>query len=266
VLKRARSSFLEVRHDGHLAQDLIPTRVLAQRMLVCNNPESVQQAFIDHYATFERKSPQMRHALEPLLGDGLFISDGLVWKECRRQIAQATHQSRLHLLAPVMTEIATERRAAGWDDLANLPYICAVVDGTLRLYPVPLLAREAQASATIAGHGCGRAGWWWRIGCCTCIAGYGTARTTSPGTLPARRPGAAAARLRIVQPRPAGLHRHGLRAGRGGDRAGDAAAEFPAAADAGRAGIPVCRRPCGRAKPYQRCWNTVPATTVCVHD
>jgi hypothetical protein len=46
-----------------------------------------------------------------------------------------THQSRLHLLAPVMTEIATERRAAGSDDFVNLPYTCAVMGGTPRLYP-----------------------------------------------------------------------------------------------------------------------------------
>jgi hypothetical protein len=29
-------------------------------MLVCNSAESMQQAFIDHHATFERQSPQMR--------------------------------------------------------------------------------------------------------------------------------------------------------------------------------------------------------------
>jgi cytochrome P450 len=135
LLRRARRSFLEVWHEGHFSQDLIPTRVLAQRMLVCNSPESVQQAFIDHHAAFERKSPQMRHALEPLLGDGLFISDGLVWKERRRVVAPVTHQSRLHLLAPVMTDIAAERRAAwaalppgsGLDVLAAMGHLTAEV-------------------------------------------------------------------------------------------------------------------------------------------
>ena len=135
LLARARRSFLEVWQDGHFAQDVIPTRVLAQRMLICNSPASVQAAFIDNPAALERKSPQMRHALEPLLGDGLFISDGLVWRERRRTVAAVTHQSRLAELVPVMTGLAAERQAAwralpdgaGLDLLAEMGHLTAEV-------------------------------------------------------------------------------------------------------------------------------------------
>ena len=112
LLRRARRSFLDVWLDPHFEQEVIRTRVLAQGILVCNSPASVQDAFIDQAAALERKSPQMRHALEPLLGDGLFISDGLVWKERRRVVAAVTHASRVESLAPVMTEVAAECRAA----------------------------------------------------------------------------------------------------------------------------------------------------------
>ncbi|MFC7476248.1 cytochrome P450 [Dankookia sp. GCM10030260] len=118
LLRRARRSFLEVWLDAHFEQEVIRTRVLAQGILVCNSPASVQEAFIDQAAALERKSPQMRHALEPLLGDGLFISDGLVWKERRRTVAAVTHASRLDTLAPVMTEAAAECRAA-WGALPD---------------------------------------------------------------------------------------------------------------------------------------------------
>jgi cytochrome P450 len=109
--------------------------VLAQPILVCNSPATVQAAFIDEAAALERKSPQMRHALEPLLGDGLFISDGLVWRERRRAVAPVTHASRLAELAPAMSEAAAER-AAAW---AALP------PGA----PVDMLAQMAELAAEV---------------------------------------------------------------------------------------------------------------------
>ena len=113
LLRRARRNFLEVWSADQFAQEIIATRVLARPIFVCNSPATVQAAFIDGAAALERKSPQMRHALEPLLGDGLFVSDGSVWRERRRAVAPVTHASRLAELAPVdmlaqMGELAAE--------------------------------------------------------------------------------------------------------------------------------------------------------------
>ena len=71
----------------------------------------MREAFIDQAAAVERKSPQQRRALEPLLGDGLFVSDGATWRERRRVIAPLTHVSRLSDLAPGITAGAAERAA-----------------------------------------------------------------------------------------------------------------------------------------------------------
>jgi cytochrome P450 len=50
-------------------------------------------------------------------------------------------------------------RAAGHADLPALPYARAVVEETLRLYPpIPMLAREAQRQAVVAGHRIPRGG------------------------------------------------------------------------------------------------------------
>jgi cytochrome P450 len=135
LLRRARRNFLEVWAADQFAQENISTRVLAQPILVCNSPATVQAAFIDGAAALERKSPQMRHALEPLLGDGLFISDGLVWRERRRAVAPVTHASRLAELAPAMSEAAAER-AAAW---AALPAGA----------PVDMLAQMAELAAEV---------------------------------------------------------------------------------------------------------------------
>lgn len=112
TLRRFRHSQISVWYPGHFEAEFFATRLFARPLVVCNSPATVQAAFVQHAAALERKSPQMRHALEPLAGDGLIISDGLVWRERRRLVAGVTHVSGLAGLAPVMTEAAAERAAA----------------------------------------------------------------------------------------------------------------------------------------------------------
>ncbi len=59
----------------------------------------------------------MRHGLAPLLGDGLFISDGDTWRRRRRIVAPIVHVSHLPLFAPLMVQAADET-AERW---ARLP-------------------------------------------------------------------------------------------------------------------------------------------------
>jgi len=103
-----RRNMIGVWHAAHYANPFFSTQLLRRRLFICNSPETVRQAFVENAQAFERKSPQMRHALEPLLGDGLFVSDGLVWKERRRAVTPVTHVSRMAELTPVMTEVAGE--------------------------------------------------------------------------------------------------------------------------------------------------------------
>jgi cytochrome P450 len=112
LLRRFRRNMLGVWHERHYEEEIFETRLLLRRVLVCNSPATVHAAFVAQNDAFERKSPQLRHALEPLIGDGLFISDGLVWRSRRKVVAGVTHLSRLPELAPVMTEAVEERRAA----------------------------------------------------------------------------------------------------------------------------------------------------------
>ncbi|WP_424810873.1 cytochrome P450 [Roseococcus sp. YIM B11640] len=116
LLARARKSFLEIWSAGSFRTEVINTQIIRQRLFLFNMPEAIQSVFVTQAAVFERKSPQMRHALEALLGDGLFISDGLVWKERRRVVQPVTHPSRMSDLTPVMTEVAVEWRDA-WGKL-----------------------------------------------------------------------------------------------------------------------------------------------------
>jgi cytochrome P450 len=108
ILRAARRNFLAVFDDRNFDYQFFSTRLLNRRLFVCNSPDTVAQAFIALHDSFERKTPQMRHALAPIVGDGLIISDGPIWKQRRRIVAPIIHVSRMSLFAPIMVEVAQE--------------------------------------------------------------------------------------------------------------------------------------------------------------
>ena len=115
LIRMSRRNFLGIFDEKCFERKFFTTRFLKRQIFVCNSPETVAEAFIAHHDSFERKSPQMRHALRPLIGDGLFISDGTTWKQRRRIVAPILHASQLPTFAPVMIEAAAET-AARWAD------------------------------------------------------------------------------------------------------------------------------------------------------
>jgi cytochrome P450 len=108
LLRGLTQNFLAVWPEIAFDYEFFSTRLLSRQVFICNSPDTVSYAFIANNAHFERKSPQMRHALKPLLGDGLFVSDGDVWKRRRRIVAPIVHVSRLPLFAPIMVDTAAE--------------------------------------------------------------------------------------------------------------------------------------------------------------
>jgi cytochrome P450 len=112
MLKLARENWLAIWAKSSFERDVYGSRLLTRDVVVCNSPDSVHYVFVERHENFQRKSPQHRHALIPLLGDGLFVSDGPLWRERRRVVAPVTHVSRLAELAPAITEAAAERREA----------------------------------------------------------------------------------------------------------------------------------------------------------
>ncbi|WP_245185785.1 cytochrome P450 [Falsiroseomonas frigidaquae] len=120
MLKLARENWLAIWAKSSFERDVYGSRLFLRDVVVCNSPDSVHYVFVERHENFQRKSPQHRHALTPLLGDGLFVSDGPLWRERRRVVAPVTHVSRLAELAPAITEAAAERREQ-WRALANGP-------------------------------------------------------------------------------------------------------------------------------------------------
>ncbi|MGH7092228.1 MAG: cytochrome P450 [Stellaceae bacterium] len=108
MVATARRNLIAVFEDAAYEQQFFSAKLLTRRIFFCNSPDTVAHAFIALHDSFQRKTPQMRHALDPLLGDGLFISDGETWRQRRAIVAPIVHVSRLDQFAPVMVQAAVE--------------------------------------------------------------------------------------------------------------------------------------------------------------
>lgn len=84
------------------------TRMFRRHVHVVNHPRAVRQTLVEQADIFEPKSPQQRHALSPLLGDGLFVSDGGTWRERRQAVANIVHGTNANGFVPIMQEVARQ--------------------------------------------------------------------------------------------------------------------------------------------------------------
>ena len=133
----ARRNLLQIWPDKAYRAKSLDFRLLNQHYLVCNSSDTVRQVFLDAHDNYDRKSPQMRHALEPLLGDGLFVSDGDTWRQRRKYCAPAFEIDLLPGFAAIMADSARELA----DRWAELP------DGQ-----VDMLNEMARLTARIIGR------------------------------------------------------------------------------------------------------------------
>lgn len=103
-----RTNLLSMWPDSAYQMKIFTARLLRQHYFVCNSPDTVRQVFLDQHDNYDQKGPQMRSALEPLLGDGLFVSDGDLWKERRAYCSPAFENELLPYYANIMTECCKE--------------------------------------------------------------------------------------------------------------------------------------------------------------
>ncbi|MDB5571644.1 MAG: cytochrome [Hyphomicrobiales bacterium] len=116
VVLGARYSLIDNWISDHYRTCVDEFRILRRQVVLVNAPEHIKHVLVTCNSNYERKSPQMRRALAPLLGDGLFISDGETWKTRRPIVADIVHKRRMPEFAPVM-EHAASALADAWAEL-----------------------------------------------------------------------------------------------------------------------------------------------------
>lgn len=108
LILQARTDFLSVWRKNDYTEKVSSMSLLRRQLVIVNSPEAIRYVVAKRHENFERKSPQMRRALEYLLGDGLFISDGETWKQRRSLVNDIVHKNRVPAFGPVMEQTSVE--------------------------------------------------------------------------------------------------------------------------------------------------------------
>ncbi|GAA0409734.1 cytochrome P450 [Cocleimonas flava] len=108
ALYYAQQDLLSIWDEESFEVEFMHRKILKQNIFIANSPDLVRYIFVEAKENYERKSPQMRRALEPLLGDGLFISDGDTWASRRKIQMPLFDSAHIKMFSRVMTSTIHE--------------------------------------------------------------------------------------------------------------------------------------------------------------
>ncbi len=88
-------------------EDVIQGRFFGRSSFVLNTPDSIRHVLIDNYENYVR-TPAAIRVLKPMLGEGLLIAEGRIWKHQRRTLAPAFTPRAVNTLVPHMIAAADQ--------------------------------------------------------------------------------------------------------------------------------------------------------------
>jgi cytochrome P450 len=112
ALKVAKRNVVEVWTRPAYFAPFMAEKYLFRWMYVANNPDAVKHVLVANAKNYI-KSKAMQKALRPLVGNGMFVSNGDIWHKQRRIAIPAFHHKRIKAFADFMTE-GVEQMLAEW--------------------------------------------------------------------------------------------------------------------------------------------------------
>jgi cytochrome P450 len=88
-------------------EDIIQGRFLGRSSFIINAPDAIRHVLVDNYENYTRTPAGMR-VLRPVLGEGLLIAEGRVWKHQRRTLAPAFTPRAVAPMIPHMVAATDE--------------------------------------------------------------------------------------------------------------------------------------------------------------
>ena len=116
-LRRIRNDRLSVLVPELFDRNMISFNHLFLHGFLINKPEYIEHVLLTNYGNYT-KSHFLRRLLGPLLGDGLLISEGELWRRQRRILAPAFHHRRISEYVNTMV-VCTEATIERWRTIAQ---------------------------------------------------------------------------------------------------------------------------------------------------
>ncbi len=118
ALYYAKNDLLSIWEESSFSDEFTSQKILKQHVFVANSPDTIRYVMVENKDNYERKSPQMKRALEPLLGDGLFISEGETWASRRKLQTPLFDHSHIKMFSEIMIS-TIEEMADDWKAQGN---------------------------------------------------------------------------------------------------------------------------------------------------
>lgn len=107
LLRTLRTNALRMWPQQAYEQAVLPQSFFGRGRLLLNDPEAIHRVLIENAANY-RRSPASIRILRPIVGNGLFLSEGEAWKHQRRTIAPALAPRVVPMLARHVAVVAGE--------------------------------------------------------------------------------------------------------------------------------------------------------------
>src|SRR4051794_30198089 len=89
-------------------RDILVGSLFGATSFTLNEPAAIRHVFIDNTDNYARTLPT-RRMLRPIIGEGLFLSEGAAWKHQRRTLAPAFTPRAIDPLRSIMREVTDEK-------------------------------------------------------------------------------------------------------------------------------------------------------------
>src|SRR6195952_1418458 len=100
-MRAIRESVLATWGQRAYEEDIIQGRFLGRSSFILNTPDAIRHVLVDNFENYTRTPAGLR-VLRPILGEGLLIAEGRVWKYQRRTLAPAFTPRAVTTLVPHM--------------------------------------------------------------------------------------------------------------------------------------------------------------------